>query len=56
MLKELYTNFHAVLKYHLFDSEDIIHVSMQVGNGHTQDWATLKLPRTEEDQICAEDL
>jgi hypothetical protein len=54
MFKEQYINFPAVLKYHLFDSENIEHMSMLVGNGYAQEQANLKLPRKEEDQIHAE--
>jgi hypothetical protein len=56
MFKELYTDFPAVLKYHLFESEDIEYVSMQVGDGHPQEWANLKFPRTEEDHLREERL
>jgi hypothetical protein len=46
-----------VLKYHhLFDSQDIEDVSMQVGDGHAKEWANLQFPKTEEDQLCAKRL
>jgi hypothetical protein len=54
--KELYANFPAVLKYHLFESEDIEDVSMHVGDGQIKEWANIKFPRTEEDQLCTERL
>jgi hypothetical protein len=55
MFKELYVYlFPAVLKYHLFESDDIedVSVSMQVGVGHAKEWANLNFTKTEEDQLC----
>ena len=54
MLKLLYADFPAVLKYHLFESEDIEEVSMQVGDGHAKEWANLRIPKTENDELRAE--
>jgi hypothetical protein len=39
LFKELYSNFPAVLKFHLFESTDIEFVSMKVGDDHTEEVA-----------------
>jgi hypothetical protein len=56
MFKELYSDFPAVLKYHLFESEDIEFVSMKVGDGHAEEVTNLKFPKEEDYQLCAEPL
>jgi hypothetical protein len=47
MLKKLYSDFPAVLKYHLFQSEDIKEISMQVGPDSPADTANLRFPKGE---------
>ncbi len=56
MFKDIYTNFPLVLKYHLFESEDIEDVSMQIGDGHPKEWTNLKFPKIENEELCAEQL
>jgi hypothetical protein len=45
MLKKLYSDFTAVLKYHLFQSDDIEEISMQVGPHSPSDIANLRIPK-----------
>ncbi len=57
MFKDLYTDFPAVLKYHLFESEDIEDVSMQIGDGgHPKEWTNLKFSKREHEELRAERL
>ncbi len=56
MFKDLYTDFPAVLKYHLFESEDIEDVSMQIGDGHPKEWTNLKFPKREDEELRAKRL
>jgi hypothetical protein len=45
MLKKLYGDFPAVLKYHLFQSDDIEEISMQVGPDSSADIINLRFPK-----------
>jgi hypothetical protein len=56
MFKDIYTNFPLVLKYHLFESEDVEDVSMQIGDGHPKEWTNLKEPKIENEELRAERL
>jgi hypothetical protein len=56
MVEGPYTDFHKVLKYHLFESTDIEFVSMRVGDGHAEEVANLKFPKEEDDQLCVKQL
>jgi len=47
MLKKLYSDFPAVLKYHLFKSDDIEEISMQVGPESTAKIANLRFLKGE---------
>ena len=47
MLKNLYGDFPAVLKYHLFQSNDIEEILMQVGPDSPSDIANLRFSKGE---------
>jgi hypothetical protein len=47
MLKKLYSDFPAVLKYHLFESDDIEEISLQVGPDYPAKIANLRFPKEE---------
>ena len=47
MHKKLYSDFPAVLKYHLFESDDIEEISLQVGPDYPAEIANLRFPKGE---------
>ena len=49
MFKELYSDFPAELKFHLFESMGIEFVSIKVWAAHAEEVANLKFPKKEDD-------
>jgi hypothetical protein len=47
MHKKLHSDFPAVLKYHLFESDDIEEISLQVGQDYPTEIANLRFPKGE---------
>lgn len=56
MLKELYSDFPFVLKYHLFESESIEKISCQMGPDSPSAVVNLKFPKRESDENRAQRL
>ena len=56
MHKKLYSDFPAVLKYHLFESDDIEEISLQVGPDYPAEIANLRFPKGESDEDRADRL
>ena len=55
-LQTFNSDFDRVLKYHLFVSEEGKDISLQIGDGHAKEWANLKHPKREKDEMRKERL
>jgi hypothetical protein len=53
MMKKLYGDFPAVLKYHLFQSNNITQIQLRVGPDSPPDIANLRFPKREPDEARA---
>jgi hypothetical protein len=53
MMKKLYSDFPAVLKYHLFQSNDITQIELRVGPDSPPDIANLRFPKRESKEARA---